>query len=152
MLFRSHPGQDDYGDFIVNAFHDVDQRIPIYHLNPIIDLIDSCDVLVNISPENFDTSTVMLEGLIMKKPVINVVLDDVSYDFQFIKDNAILSISDKSDVGKTINDVLFDDKLRSNLISNGQVFLQKYLANHGCASESLANNITSFQSSQAKQK
>lgn len=143
VIVKLHPGQDDYS-FMIDAFHDIDPQIPIYQLNPIIDLIDSCDLLVNISPESFDTSTVMLEGLIMKKPVINIVLDDESYDFEFVKDNAILSISDQADIDKIMNDVLFDDSFRSNLITNGQVFLKKYLANQGDASESLANNITSF--------
>ena len=80
----------------------------------------------------------------MKKPVINIVLDDKSYDFEFAKDNAIITVSDRINIDKIMNDVLFDDGFRSNLIANGRIFLKKYLANHGNASESLANNITSF--------
>ncbi|PBO85616.1 MAG: hypothetical protein COA77_03305 [Thaumarchaeota archaeon] len=144
VVVKLHPGQDEYESFMTDVFHDIDPKIPIYHVKPIIDLIDSCNVLVNISPESFDTSTVMLEGLVMKKPVVNIVLDDKSYDFQFDKDNAILSISDKEPIDKILNDVLFNDDFCSKLIANGQIFLKKYLVNHGSASESLANNITSF--------
>ena len=46
-------------------------------------------------------STVLLEGLILKKPIINITMLDNFLEFQFIKDNAVLTISDQSDLLKT---------------------------------------------------
>ena len=144
IIIKLHPGQDDHNHDIITLLHEIDSSIPIYQLNPIIDLIKSCDLLVNISPESFDTSTVIMEGLIMNKPVVNIVLDDKFYEFPFVKYNAVLSISDKSDLEKILNDVLFNSDLQSNLQNNGKIFLEKYLVNHGNASENLAKVITSY--------
>jgi hypothetical protein len=144
IIIKLHPGQDDYNDDLIILLRKIVPNIQIYQLNPIIDLIESCDLLVNISPQNFDTSTVMMEGLIMNKPVVNIILDDTFYEFSFVKENAILSISDKSDLEKILNDVLFNQDLKSNLKNNGKTFLAKYLINHGNASEDLAKIITSY--------
>ena len=144
IIVKLHPGQDDYSHDIITLLHDIDPSIPIYQLNPIIDLIESCDLLVNVSPESFDTSTVIMEGLIMNKPIINIVLDDIFYEFPFVKENAILSISDKSDLEKILTDFLSNHDLQLNLQNNGKIFLAKYLVNHGNASENLAKIITSY--------
>ena len=42
------------------------------------DLIVDCEFLINISPELYDSSTIMLEALILQKPVIQLILDDES--------------------------------------------------------------------------
>jgi len=144
IIIKLHPGQDDYNHDIITLLHEIDSSIPIYQLNPIVDLIDSCDLLVNISPESFDTSTVIMEGLIMNKPVVDIILDDKFHEFLFVKDNAVLSISDKSDLEKILNDVLFNQDLQSSLQKNGKIFLEQYLVNPGNASENLAKVITSY--------
>ncbi len=144
IKIKLHPGQDDYNHDLISILHDIDSSIQIYHLNPIIDLIESCDLLINISPESFDTSTVMMEGLIMNKPVVNILLDDTFYQFPFVKEEAIISISDKSDLEKILNDVLFNQNLQSKLQKNGKIFLAKYLVNGGNASENLAKILTSY--------
>ena len=144
IIIKLHPGQDDYSHNMITLLRGIDSSIPIYQLNPIIDLIKSCDLLINISPESYEPSTVIMEGLIMNKPVINIALDDKFYEFPFVKENAVLSISDKSDLEKILNDVLFNQDLQLNLQKNGQIFLAKYLVNRGDASENLAKIITSY--------
>jgi hypothetical protein len=144
IIVKLHPSQDEYNDEIINLLHKIDSTIKIYQLDPIIDLIQSCDLLVNISPESYDTSTVIMEGLIMNKPVINIVQDDYFYQFPFVEENAIVSISDKSNLEKSITDLLFNENLKLNLNKNGKIFLEKYLVNHGTASKNLAKIIISF--------
>jgi hypothetical protein len=144
IIIKLHPGQDDYNHNIISLLHDIDSNIKIYQLNPIIDLIESCNLLINISPESFDTSTVMMEGLIMNKPVINILLDDTFHQFLFVKEESIISISDKSDLEKILKDVLFNQSLQSQLQKNGKNFLAKYLVNPGNASENLAKILTSY--------
>jgi len=144
IIVKLHPSQDEYTHEIINLLHKIDSTIKIYQLDPIIDLIQSCDLLVNISPESYDTSTVIMEGLIMNKPVINIVQDDYFYQFPFVEENAIVSISDKSNLEKSITDLLFNENLKLNLNKNGKIFLEKYLVNHGTASKNLAKIIISF--------
>ena len=69
---------------------------------------------------------------------------DKFLEFQYIKDNAVLTISDQSDLLKPINDLLYDKELSKKLIHNGQNYVGKFLANPGNASKSLADVLNSF--------
>ena len=89
-------------------------------------------------------STVLLEGLILKKPTMNIDMTDKFLEFQYIKDNAVLSISDQSDLIKPINDLLHDKELSKKLIHNGQTHVEKFLANSSNASKYLADILNSF--------
>ena len=80
----------------------------------------------------------------MKKPVINLTMTDEKYDFEFVKDNAVLSISNTDDLEASIKKILFDDNFSSKLIKNGQQHLQRYFTNHFSASENLANILLNF--------
>ena len=106
-------------------------------------IIESCDVMINIHVELMP-STVLLEGLILKKPIINISMVDKFLKFQYVKDNAVLSISDQSDLVKPINDLLYDKEFSEKLIKNGQNHVRKFLANPGNASKSLADVLNSF--------
>ena len=80
----------------------------------------------------------------MKKPVINITMMDEKYDFEFIKDKAVLSISDTDDLEESIKQVLFDENFCSQLIKNGQKHLKRYFNNQIGASENLANILLTF--------
>ena len=69
---------------------------------------------------------------------------DKFLEFQYIKDNAVLSISDQSDFMKPINDLLYDKELSRKLIDNGQNHVRTFLANPGNASKSLADVLNSL--------
>lgn len=141
IIIKLHPGQDEYTKHMITLFKKFDLDVEIHHLTPIIDLLSKSDILMNISPESFDTSTVILEGLIMKKPTINVILDDQTYPFSFVKDDAVLTISDKSNLEEHLNNILFDKKLQKNLQLNGEKHLHNYLSNHGNASSILVDSL-----------
>ena len=144
LVVKLHPGQVYYNMEIIKLFKELDKRIPIYLVKPIKELLQDCDVVINISPEGFDPSTVMLEAIIVKKPVMDIVLDNKIYNFQYEKDKAILSVPDSNDLENKIHDILFNEKSRNMLINNGQIHLNNYLTNHGNASEYLAKIVNSF--------
>lgn len=141
IVIKLHPGQDEYSKLMIMLFKKFNLDVEIHHLTPIIDLLSKCDILVNISPESFDTSTVILESLIMKIPTINVILDDQNYHFSFVKDDAVLTISDKSNLDENLNKILFDKKTRENLQTSGEKHLLNYLSNPGSASFSLVEYV-----------
>jgi len=144
VIVKLHPSQDKHNDDIIEFFKKTDPSIPIYHLKPIIDLITTCDALVSVSPEGFDPSTVILDSIILGKPTMNIVLDDNLYDFQYVKDRAVLSISDNSDIESSLHDILFNDEIRNNLVQNGRNHIKNYLSNPGTASEYFARIINEF--------
>lgn len=144
LVVKLHPNQDSHNQDIKKLIGEIDGSIPIYQLASIKELLVSSDVLVNISPEGFDPSTVLLESLILGKPTMNIVIDNKFYDFQYEKDNAIISISADSDLKKHLHDLVFNKTLQNKLIVNGKNHVNNYLANHGTASNSLAKYLTTF--------
>lgn len=144
VIVKLHPGQDIHNREIKKLFKKIDSTIPIYQIKPIIELLDSCNVLVNVSSEGFDPSTVILEAIILNKPVMNIILDDKFYEFLHVKDGAVLSVFDKLDLEKNLHDILYNEELRNRLIQNGKKHLINYLSNHGTASQYLASLLNSY--------
>ena len=66
------------------------------------------------------------------------------YDFEFIKDHAILSVSDNDDLETIIHDIIFDTNLKKSLIENSQKHISRYFTNSKNASKNLSNLLKSF--------
>ena len=115
----------------------------IYHTEPIQKILEDCDTVLNIHTEVLP-STAVLDALVMGKPVMNISLVDENYNFQFIKDNAVMQITDKSDLEKHFKTILYDENIRKELIENGQKHLQSYLSNQGKASKHFAKILNSL--------
>ena len=75
---------------------------------------------------------------------MNIVLDEHFYEFQYVKDNAVLTLSDKSDLEKNLSDILFNQEFRNELIDNGRKHVRNFLSNCGTASEHLASILDSY--------
>ena len=120
---------------------EIDPSIVIFHTKPIDVLIRESDLVLVISPEGFDPSTVILESIILKKPVINLILDEKLYDFSYERHKAVLSITEKNDLQKIIMNLYDDSQYKNSLLLNGEKFLQDYLSNHGTASEIFAKEL-----------
>ena len=143
LVVKLHPVQDSNNEYIKKLIQKLEPKIPIYQVGSIKKIIESSDVMINIHVELMP-STVLLEGLILKKPIINITMLDKFLEFQYVKDNAVLSISDQSDLIKPINDLLHDKELSKKLIHNGQTHVEKFLANSSNASKYLAEILNSF--------
>lgn len=144
VIVKLHPSREYHNEEIKNLFKQLDNTIPVYQMNPIIDLLEECDILVNIQPESYNSSTVIMEAFILNKPTMTVFLDDQYHDIEFVKDGASLVISEKSNLEQNLKNILFDEQTRENLIINGRRYLQRYMANHGTASQYLSKVITSY--------
>ena len=67
-----------------------------------------------------------------------------NYNFEFLKDNAVMQVTYKSDLEKNLKTILYDNDFRKELIQNGQKHLHRYLLNHGNASEYFAKILSSL--------
>ena len=126
---------------IKKVIQKIDPSIVIFHTKPIDVLIRESDLVLVISPEGFDPSTVILESIILKKPVINLILDEKLYDFSYERHKAVLSITEKNDLQKIIMNLYDDSQYKNSILLNGEKFLQDYLSNHGTASEIFAKEL-----------
>jgi len=143
LVVKLHPVQDANNEYIKKLIQKLDPNILIIQTGSIKKIISSCSLMINIHVELMP-STVLLEGLILKKAIINVVMTDEILKFQYVKDDAVLSISDKSDLTTPINELLYNEETSQKLIQNGQLHVKNFLANPGNASKSLAEVINLF--------
>ena len=115
-------------------------KIKILQFEPIKELLADCDLHVNIAPDNFDASSVILEAMMMGKPTLNIQLQKNEIEFEFIKDNAIKSVYYDSNIERSVLD-LISYHGTDELFSNSQNFLNKYMKNRGNAAKKLIDSI-----------
>ena len=75
---------------------------------------------------------------------MNIVMTNEILEFQYVKDNAVLSVTDNSDLENSINELLYNETTSKKLIQNGKLHIKNFLANPSNASKSLADVINSI--------
>ena len=143
LIVKLHPGPDLHHHYIRSFLKKLDPNITVIQSTPILDLINQCDALINVS-EFYSPSTTILESIILKKPVIYVSLFEKELPYDFIKQKAVLHLSHDDDLENPLNLILFDNLFRTELIQNSQKFLKFHLSNFGNASFEMAKTIDSL--------
>ena len=139
IIFKLHPQQNISNQIIINMIKG-NEGIKILQFEPIKELLADCDLHVNIAPDNFDASSVILEAMMMGKPTLNIQLQKNEIEFEFIKDNAIKSVYYDSNIERSVLD-LISYHGTDELFSNSQNFLNKYMKNRGNAAKKLIDSI-----------
>ena len=139
IIFKLHPQQNISNQIIINMIKG-NEGIKILQFEPIKELLSDCDLHVNIAPDNFDASSVILEAMMMRKPTLNIQLQKNEIEFEFIKDNAIKSVYYDSNIERSVLD-LISHHGTDELFSNSQNFLNKYMKNRGNAAKKLIDSI-----------
>ena len=139
IIFKLHPQQNPSNQIIIDMIKK-NNRIKILQFNPIKELLSDCDLHVNIAPDNFDASSVILEAMMMGKPTLNIQLQKNEIEFEFMKAGAIKTINYDSDIKEAIFD-LISHHGTEELINNSQNFLNKYMKNRGNAAKKLIDSI-----------
>jgi len=141
IVVKIHPGLDLHSMEIMKIVKNIDQRIPIYQTTSIQRLINQSWAHVNISPEGFDVSTVVMESVILGVPSLNVILDEKIFEYEINKMNAILNCTNVSELNQYIDNLILDKEVRNSLEINGKDFLKRYLSNPGNASKCLVDAL-----------
>ena len=142
ILFKLHPQQNITNEIIIDMIK-TNKKFKVLQFEPIKDLLSSSTLHINIAPENFDASSVILEAMLLKKPTLNIQLQKNNYDFEFNTFNAIKCLNYDSDIKNAIFD-LIDESKNSVLIDNSQNYLSKYMKNIGSASKKLIDVVNSM--------
>jgi UDP-N-acetylglucosamine 2-epimerase len=135
IIFKLHPQQNISNQIIINMIKEND-RIKILQFEPIKELLSNCDLHVNIAPDNFDASSVILEAMMMGKPTLNIQLQKNEIEFEFMKENAIKSVYYDSNIEQLVLDLISNHGIEE-LLNNSQNFLNKYMKNRGNAAKKL---------------
>ena len=144
LLVKLHPIQLEHNNELIQFFRNLDSRIHVNIQSSVIDLIQKSDAVISITSEEWDLSSIVLESQIMNKPILNISPTDKRSEFQCVKENSIISMTDNDNIEGAINDILFDDKTIKRLKQNTEEYLKKYLANHGNASKKFAEYLTAI--------
>ena len=145
IIGKLHPGWGwKFNSVLMKIFHEIDPKIPIYSTKSIKDLISESDLMININAEDNQPSTIILEGLIMRKPVINVSLNEQNNDFEYDENSPFISLSYKSDVLHYIKLILNEPDFRQKLDLQISSSLEKYLSSHKTASKEMSSYLHSF--------
>ena len=89
--------------------------------------------MINISPELYDSSTIMLEGLLLRKPVIQLLLDDELSKIEPLK-SPIIQISEIEHFEQVISKIINDEIYRKEIIEQISNKLNDYLSFQGNSS------------------
>ena len=105
----------------------IDPSIPIYQHQDILELLESCEILISLN-----YSTILLDALILNKPTLVFLPEKQNFEEEeIIKQNAVLSVSNISELEIKMKQIMFDEDVRKNLIKNGKLFIEKYFSNQG---------------------
>ena len=115
----------------------IDPTITIYQYEDILELLETCDILISLN-----YSTILLDALILNKPTMVILPEKQNFEEEeIIKRNAILAVSNISELEIKLKQILSDKNVRKNLIVNGKQFIEEYFSYRGNSSEYLTKLI-----------
>ena len=128
IIIKLHPGEN-FSNILLNQYFQLNHPdIPVLQVKPSKELIESSDILIHTGPEFYEVSTIMLEGMLLGKPVIDVYLND---DIKNLKplDDGLLRISGKDNFEKITN-VITDSNMSLKLRKSIPEQLKNYISFH----------------------
>lgn len=134
VIFKLHPQQHPHNQILKQIIEKKNPNLKIFQHESIKELLINCDLHINIAPDNFDASSVILEAMILKRPTLNIQLQPKIFEFEFIKANAIKTIMYDSDIKTEIHKLITSTQQVELLLKNSAIFLREYLVNHGNSS------------------
>ena len=143
-IVKLHASQLPHNIKIKSLIKKIDSTIPIIQSFSIIEAINNSDIVVVITPESFGTSTMLLESMILRKPTMNIILDDKIPQTNHVIENAVLTVFNDQDLEKNIKKILFDKKFQHDIKQNADNFIAKFLDFRGNASEEFAKILKSY--------
>ena len=141
IVFKLHPQQNPHTEIIKSIIRDLDPEIPILQDESIKKILENSYLLINISPDNLDVSTVVFESMLMNTPIVNIRLQNNSWIYDFEKTEAVLTFDYDSNYQIKVSELITDEKKYNEQVGKLEKFLEFYLVNRKCASENLIKSL-----------
>ena len=141
IVFKLHPQQNPHNEIIKSIIRDLDPKIPILQDESIKKILENSYLLINISPDNLDASTVVFESMLMNTPIVNIRLQNNSWIYDFEKTEAVLTFDYDSNYQIKMSELITDEKKYNEQVGKLEKFLEFYLVNRRCASENLIKSL-----------
>ena len=141
IIFKLHPQQNSNNKFLKDVIKEKNTSAKIIQSTSIKKLLIDCDLHINLAPDNFDVSSVILEAMMLKRPTLNIQLQSTPFEFGIIKENAIKTVMYDSNIKQEISELVFNKEKINQLLKKSEAYLNKYISNHGNASKTLLDEI-----------
>ncbi len=135
LIIRPHPSPVLTSN-VSNLIKNIDDKLPVMKNENLFDLIQKSELVIT-----FNNSTICLDALSMKKPVISLQTDNWALDEEIVKMNGILSIDNLNDCEMYVKKILYDLDYKNDILQKSKQFLDQYLINQGNASKSMALDL-----------
>mgnify|MGYP001310106896 FL=1 len=132
ITVKLHPGENPHNSILIDFLKN-QSNITVFQIKNPNELIKKSDLMINISPELYDSSTIMLEGLLLRKPVIQLLLDDELSKIESLK-SPIIQISEIEHFEQVISKIINDEIYRKEIIEQISNKLNDYLSFQGNSS------------------
>ena len=136
LVIRPHPLKDIGEKQIAKK---LDPEIKVVIGGSILPLIKSCNLMVEVG----DLSSVLIEAIALKKPVISIRLDAEKDDEPLFDSGACVRTSIQ-DFENNLSNILENEQFRDMLLKNEKTFLAGNMANQGSASNNIIKFLDSF--------
>jgi len=141
IVVKLHPGENWHNSSLLKFFKKNYNDIPVYQIRSPKELIQSTDLVININNEIYDHSTIMLEAMILQKPVLQISLDKQFQNSGYNSRDPVLALSYEADWEKYIKKILFDKTFSEQIMLNSNRYLKNFLSFQSTASAKVANEI-----------
>ena len=145
IIFKLHPQQNIHNNIIKSIIKKIDSKIIVLQDESIKEILDNAYLLINISADNLDASTVVFESMLFNVPVINLKLQKNDWEYDFEKNGAVISCNYDSDYEEEILNLINNKTQYIKQISKIEKFIQFYLKNKQNSSEELIRLISNNQ-------
>jgi len=141
IIFKLHPQQNIHNDIMKSVIKKLDSKIIVLQDESIKEILDDAYLLINISADNLDVSTVIFESMLINVPIINLKLQKNNWEYDIEKNGAVISCNYDSDYENEILNLINNKIEYVKQISEIKKFLEFYLKNKQNASEELIRLI-----------
>ena len=139
VIIKLHPGENLHNSFLLNFLKTFD-NITIYQTKNPYELIEKSKFIITITPELYDSSTIMLDALTLEKPVVQFILG-LDHDLSSNLEDPISINSENVEIKKILSNY-FNDDFYSLLIQKIPEKLKHYISYHGNSSKRTSRMIT----------
>ena len=139
IIVKLHPGENPHNIILLKCLNQI-QDITIHQTKNSKDLVMNCDLLINISPELYDSSTIMLEGLLLKKPVIQFILDDEFLNIQPLN-SPIIQMNELNELIEVTEKILENETFKETIIKKIPLQIANYLSYQNSSSHKILELI-----------
>ena len=142
IIVKLHPGENWHNQILLKFLDDF-RDISVYLTKSPYELIQNANFMITFTPEIYDSSTIMLDALVLNTPVLQIILDNSVNEFKN-DDGPILKFLENDNIDDIIKKCLLDEQFLPNLCTKIPKILDKYLLEHGNACKNISEIIEKF--------